>query len=438
MTASVCLWQCGRFIIVMKPYSTLERNPATNRSSIAVDESQLEELSAAAKVPGNGIGKTSGLRFPGEMAEADLDAALQLLADRAQYITGAGGAAVALRDERHNDLICRASAGANAPDVGALLSAEFGLSGESVRTRQPLRCDDAERDPRVNREGCRQMGISSVVVMPIVHDDEVVGVFELFSGKANAFGDRDLTALKRLSELVETAVRLAYSADNGMSAAVEKAARNDKDRKPPQPAPGVMQPGAAMAEVSLPKASGTTRLPGAGVLPASVVPAISVPERAKPSVPKKPLFWSAALVPSVERDQQAEADRSHVPAVLRNRRKCQACGFPVSEGRMLCVECEEKKWRGKLAIAAPKQSGESAMERAVAAIPAAEQASPAALSVHPEKRSVDAARLLQGPGPDLVLSAGLPRSESWFSANKYVLIFVAIVGGLAAAVAFLH
>ena len=44
-------------------------------------------------------------RFPGEdggeslakMAESDLDAALQLLAERAQYITGASGAAIALR-----------------------------------------------------------------------------------------------------------------------------------------------------------------------------------------------------------------------------------------------------------------------------------------------------------------------------------------------------
>ena len=48
---------------------------------------------------------------------------------------------------------------------------------------RPLRCDDAERDPRVNREVCRQLGIASVVVMPVVNDDEVLGVFELFSGQ---------------------------------------------------------------------------------------------------------------------------------------------------------------------------------------------------------------------------------------------------------------
>ena len=75
-----------------------------------------------------------------------------------------------------------------------------------------LRCDDAERDARVNRDVCREMGIASVVVMPVVNDDEVLGVFELFSGKANAFGERDLSAVQRLSEMVETAVRLAQAA----------------------------------------------------------------------------------------------------------------------------------------------------------------------------------------------------------------------------------
>ena len=165
--------------------------------------------------------RRSGARFPGEdggrslaeMAQRDLDAALQLLADRAQFITGASGAAIALRRRGMNDMLCRASAGSNAPELGALLSAEFGLSGESVRTRQLLRCDDAERDARVNHDVCRQLGIASVVVMPVVNDDEVLGVFELFSGKANAFGERDLSAVQRLSEMVETAVRMAEATE---------------------------------------------------------------------------------------------------------------------------------------------------------------------------------------------------------------------------------
>ena len=166
------------------------------------------------------VAEPAGLVFPAEdrgqslaeMAQRDLDAALQLLADRAQYITGASGAAIALRHEGEHDMLCRASAGQNAPELGALLSAEFGLSGESVRTGQALHCDDAEHDGRVNRESCRELGIASVAVVPIVSDGEVLGVFELFSGKAFAFGERDVAALQRLAEMVETAVRIARAA----------------------------------------------------------------------------------------------------------------------------------------------------------------------------------------------------------------------------------
>src|SRR4030088_3589402 len=90
--------------------------------------------------------------YPGEdagnslvgIAQRDLHAALQLLAERAQYITGASGAGVALRRVGHNDMLCHASAGSNAPELGALLSAESGLSGERGRTGQALRWADAE------------------------------------------------------------------------------------------------------------------------------------------------------------------------------------------------------------------------------------------------------------------------------------------------------
>src|SRR5580698_449827 len=197
----------------MEPPSTLDQRPAATG---------IEPLEAASDLKNPSINPRPGVPFPGEdrgqsladMAGRDLDAALQLLSDRAQYITGASGAAIALRRNGKNDMLCRASSGSNAPELGALLSSEFGLSGESVRTRKALRCDDAERDARVNREVCRQLGIASVVVMPVVHDDEVLGVFELFSGKANAFGERDLSAVQRLTEMVQTAVRLATAAES--------------------------------------------------------------------------------------------------------------------------------------------------------------------------------------------------------------------------------
>jgi len=177
------------------------------RQNAAANQLLPNPLESAPRSPGEDAGRSLA-----EMAHRDLDAALQLLAERAQYITGASGTAIALRRGEHNDMVCRAAAGSSAPDLGALLSMEHGLSGECVRTRQLLRCDDAERDPRVNREVCRELGIASVIVMPIVGDEQVLGIFELLSSKPRAFDERDLSALLRLSEMVETAVRHPFPA----------------------------------------------------------------------------------------------------------------------------------------------------------------------------------------------------------------------------------
>jgi hypothetical protein len=281
----------------------------------------------------------SGPRFPGEdggrslaeMAHADLDATLQLLAERAQYITGAGGAAIALRRDNHKDMLCRASSGDNAPELGALLSMEYGLSGESVRTRQLMRCDDAERDPRVNRDVCRELGIASVLVMPILSDANVLGVFELFSATANAFDERDLSALLRLSEMVGTSV--AHAASSLRALTVSEIA-----------SPAIQPPPAVPANPPWLEASSHEVKPIQATELPSHEPAHPKPEEAA-SASKRTLFWSAAMRAQSGDSPQKNIEALNVPPVLRNLQKCQACGFPVSQGRVLCVECEEKQWR---------------------------------------------------------------------------------------------
>jgi putative methionine-R-sulfoxide reductase with GAF domain len=144
----------------------------------------------------------------GRLEETELDSALQLLVERAQYITGATGTALAL--PQGEEMVCRASAGASAPAVGARLQVRSGLTGESIMRRQLLRCDNAESDPRVNLEACRALGIASIVVLPLLRKNgEVRGLFELFSDHPYAFEERDLIALERMADLTLTALDLA-------------------------------------------------------------------------------------------------------------------------------------------------------------------------------------------------------------------------------------
>ena len=469
-----------------------------------------------------------------EMAQRDLDAALQLLADRAQFITGASGAAIALRRQGMKDMLCRASAGSNAPELGALLSTEFGLSGESVRTRQVLRCDDAERDARVNHQVCRQLGIASVVVMPVVHDDEVLGVFELFSGKTNAFGERDLSAVQRLGHMVETAVQLAQvtaslpeklrgedspgdlsqssivgeqSLDDDILEFESSDAAGDGKSEVPQGAAELsaapIEDGKAVEQslstaalpstqkgedeasrnqepVTLRSSKGSVVNAAAPLATVDLASNVSTGGQVQDNAAQaaKPLFWSAAETVGAS-ENSGDSDQSHVPPVLRGLRKCEACGFPISGGRVLCVECEEKKWRGQLRRPQPMPTGaiagsspaQRAPEKAAAAraqvtstvvsataeIPAAQRVSPPAVpeshfsqnrreAGHPTQSSPNitapqkqpavpeaASSLVQNAAPGFVFSGGLVDSPSWISANKYVIGALVLVAAVIAA-----
>ena len=65
-------------------------------------------------------------------AEIDLEPAISVIAERAQALTGATGAAIALR--KGNEIVCRARTGRTAPDLGVRLQTDSGISADCVRT----------------------------------------------------------------------------------------------------------------------------------------------------------------------------------------------------------------------------------------------------------------------------------------------------------------
>jgi TonB family protein len=129
-------------------------------------------------------------------AELALEIVLNEIVEQACLSTGATGSAIVLR--RDGEMVCRASSGWTAPDLGSRLDEESGLSGECIRTRQTQRCDDALDDARVDREASLRLGVRSVMVMPLLRGDELVGVFELFSSQPNAFGAAAVHTLEAL------------------------------------------------------------------------------------------------------------------------------------------------------------------------------------------------------------------------------------------------
>lgn len=195
-----------------------------------------------------------------EALGSDLASALQLIAQRAQVLVRASGAAIALADENQDSMICRASSGNDAPPIGARLQVGSGFSGECVQSGRLLRCDDTELDPHVDRESCRALGIRSILAAPVRVGQKPIGLIEAFAPRPNAFSEADARVLQRLSETIVTAANRAARAENlppigeppapvfKPTASVLFASVDDKEVKtePPSPeertAPGISLP----------------------------------------------------------------------------------------------------------------------------------------------------------------------------------------------------
>jgi putative methionine-R-sulfoxide reductase with GAF domain len=415
-----------------------------------LEPSSGEEASAGAL--GSAADSSHG---SGVLADTELESALQLLVERAQYITGATGTALAL--PQGDEMVCRASAGSSAPAVGARLQVRSGLTGESIARRQLLRCDNAEADPRVNLEACRALGIASIVVLPLVRKNgEVRGLFELFSDHPYAFEERDLIALERMAALTVTALDLAEQREKFAPAVVP---RRDPEPTVHLPATPVLA-GVAPTLAESPAETGVTPAVPAISIDAHATPvnsatgSLATPDFAEPPVPAElPVISSSAepsssafpsaavLAPPVVTTpivtpeittlpdpEPATIAPAVVPEAMLRVQKCATCGFPVSEGRTLCLDCEKKNSENKgLEKKQHDPEKDKSQTGKIAAEPAGGEQAPAA---------APAAENQQEFIPAFLANAE-PAKESWLADHVNLLaIIVLILGVLVAVVVF--
>ena len=137
-------------------------------------------------------------------AELDLEPAISAITERAQHLTGATGAAIAVR--AGDDIVCRARAGRTAPDLGVRLQTDSGISAEAVRTGEVMLCHDADRNPRVDLASCHRLGVRSILVSPLRHYRRTLGVFEVLSSSPSAFDERDVATMRLLSSMMVAAI----------------------------------------------------------------------------------------------------------------------------------------------------------------------------------------------------------------------------------------
>jgi putative methionine-R-sulfoxide reductase with GAF domain len=216
-----------------------------------------------------------------EMADRDLEATLQLLAERARYLTGASNVTIALLEL--DEFVCRATAGHAGPQIGLAIESTSGFVSRCVSNQQIVVFDGGALDPGIAGTSVSSSTIRSSVAFPLIDEDTVAGLLYLTADRAHAFEEQDIAALTPLSEAIVTSVAHANAARRALSEI-------------------------ASAKVSEPPAVEGPSKPAQVATPASPPPVY-------PSEP-------------------------HVAAAVRINH-CQGCGFPVSEGRIWCLDCDE-------------------------------------------------------------------------------------------------
>ncbi len=158
--------------------------------ALAADAQRLEKVVATQQAVG-----TSAL---------DLARLVQLIADRALGLTGATGAAVALREGR--DVIVRAGSGLVATWVGRRLERNAGLLGRALQGDQTLRVNDLMADPRVDAATRDAFGARSAIIAPTREDGETTGLIAVVHDAAGHFTERDEQSVRLLAGLLAAAL----------------------------------------------------------------------------------------------------------------------------------------------------------------------------------------------------------------------------------------
>jgi putative methionine-R-sulfoxide reductase with GAF domain len=130
-----------------------------------------------------------------ETKRFDLQTVLELITERACTVTNAEGAAFVV--ESVGEFVCCSTVG-SAPEIGVMVKPQS-LTGESLRHGVSVICGDIAMDVRANLDG--EGYASSVLVVPILTESQIVGGIVALSGRKDAFAERDVARLKRLAEI---------------------------------------------------------------------------------------------------------------------------------------------------------------------------------------------------------------------------------------------
>ena len=164
-------------------------------NAFAVQESQINTQSLA------DIMRVQRLVESGKL---NLDGAMRQIVDSARKVANASGAAIALVSGDH--LTYRAGSGTSAVCIGWSVAASLTVAAGAGPNREILRVENSQTDTRIEADICRQLGASSLLMLPIYLHGVVAGVLDIRFSEPHAFQDGEVRTYRLMAEQIETAL----------------------------------------------------------------------------------------------------------------------------------------------------------------------------------------------------------------------------------------
>jgi GAF domain-containing protein len=143
---------------------------------------------------------------------------VEVVVDVAARVMRAGAASLFLLDEETNELVMHYPLGPKAPEIRHLrVPLGHGIAGLVAINGQPMGIADARADPRHAADIAEQIGYTpqSILCVPLIAEDEVTGVLEVFDKEgATGFSSDDMELLSQFAELAAIAIEQARTHSN--------------------------------------------------------------------------------------------------------------------------------------------------------------------------------------------------------------------------------
>jgi PAS domain S-box-containing protein len=133
-------------------------------------------------------------------AGLDSNMVMRVITERSRALTGATGAVIEVIEGE--ELVPTVHVGTEAPR----LRLDNSLAGICIKTGELQQSDDTFNDSRIQHNFYRELGIHSLLMVPLRDEQRILGVLKVVSPEVGAFSDRDAKALRLLGGLMGAAL----------------------------------------------------------------------------------------------------------------------------------------------------------------------------------------------------------------------------------------